>query len=364
MAVPIIKLTRGVPAPETFPTAQLIECASAVLSGSETGAVLQYGPVGGYSPLRQHIAQEAGVEEKRVIIGQGSLHLQDMIAKLLVKPGDLVYVEEPSYDRTITLLRRVQARIAGIALEPDGIDISALEKRLKTGERPLLFYLIPDFQNPSGTVLSFEKRQRLAALAEEYGFWIIEDSPYRRLRYWGNEIRSLFELAPERVMKMSSYSKLIAPGLRVGYVIAPPQIVAPLTQYAEDTYITPSYLNQAIVMEFIRRGWLETNLEKIKLLYGVRLESMLAALANSMGDLANWIKPEGGFFIGLTLKTRVKASDLLARASQANLNLTDGRGFFVSGAGDEFVRLPFCALTPQEITAGIERLAGVVRQIR
>ena len=362
MADSFIKLTRGVPAPESFPASQLIECAQAVLSGSETGAVLQYGPVGGYLPLRQHIAQEAGVEEKRIIIGQGSLHLQDMVAKLLLKPGDLVYVEEPSYDRTITLLRRAQARVAGIALEADGIDISALEKRLKAGERPVLFYLIPDFQNPSGSVLSLEKRQRVVALAEEYGFWIIEDSPYRRLRYKGNEISSIFGLSPGRVMKMSSYSKLIAPGLRVGYVITPPEIVASLTQYAEDTYITPSYLNQAIVIEFIRRGWLETNLEKLKALYAPRLESMLAALASSMGELATWSKPEGGFFIGLTLKARVNASELLARANQANLGLTDGRGFFVSGGGDGFVRLPFCALTQEEITEGIGRLAEIVRE--
>jgi DNA-binding transcriptional MocR family regulator len=251
----------------------------------------------------------------------------------------------------------------GFPLDQDGVDVDAVEARLKAGEQPVLFYLIPDFQNPSGTVLSLEKRQRIADLAREYDFWIIEDVPYRKLRYRGQDIPSLLSLAPERVLQMSSYSKLISPGLRVGYVIAPGALAGKLAKMAEDTYITPNYLSQAIIFEFIQRGWLEPQIAELKGLYEPRLYAMLTALDTHMADLATWRRPDGGFFVGMTLTADVPVEKLLSRAREANLALTDGRGFFTDGGGDNFVRLPFCALTPDEIELGITRLAQVVRNL-
>jgi 2-aminoadipate transaminase len=362
MPEPLIKFTRGVPPVESFPTAQLSQCATAVLS-EHGDVVLQYGPARGFPALRAHIAEGTGVPTDRVIVGQGSLQLLDLCARMLIEPGDVVYVEEPSYDRTLTVLRRVGARVVGFALEGDGPDVDAVEARLRGGEQPTLFYLIPDFQNPSGTVLSQRKRQRIAGLAREYRFWIVEDVPYRRLRYRGEDVPSLFELAPDRVIRMSSYSKLISPGLRVGYVIPPESLVGRLAKMAEDTYISPGYLDQAIVAEYIQRGWLEPHIADLKALYEPRLDAMLGALNAHMGDLAAWRRPDGGFFVGMTIHATVHAEDLLSRARQENLQLTDGRGFFADGGGDGFVRLPFCALTPEEIEAGIARLAGVVRAL-
>jgi 2-aminoadipate transaminase len=362
MSKSLIKLTRGVPPPESFPIAQLAECANAVLS--EHGAeVLQYGSSRGFPALRTLIAQEAGVDENRVIVGQGSLQLQDLCARMLFEPGDLAYVEEPSYDRAVTVLRRAGARVVGFPLADDGIDVDVVEDRLKGGERPVLFYLIPDFQNPSGKVLSLEKRQRIADLSRQYNFWIVEDIPYRKLRYQGEELPTLFDLAPDRVMQMSSYSKLISPGLRVGYVILPEPLVDSLAKMAEDTYINASFLNQAIVAEYIRRGWLESNIATLKGIYEPRLYAMLEALEEHMADQATWSKPDGGFFVSMMLKADVGADDLLNRAREANLLLTDGRGFFSNGGGDNFVRLPFCALTPDEIQEGVARLAEVVRAL-
>jgi len=362
MSKSLIKLTRGVPPVESFPIDQLAECANAVLI-EHGGEVLQYGSSRGFPALRTLVAQEAGVDENRVIVGQGSLQLQDLCARMLFGPGDLAYVEEPSYDRTVTVLRRAGARVVGFPLEEDGPDVDEVEARLKGGERPVLFYLIPDFQNPSGKVLSLEKRQRIAALARQYNFWIIEDVPYRKLRYQGEELLSLFDLAPDRVLQMSSYSKLISPGLRVGYVILPEPLVDSLAKMAEDTYINASFLNQAIVADFIRRGWLESNIAELRNLYEPRLYAMLEALEEHMADLGTWSKPEGGFFVGMTLEADVRADDLLSKGREANLLLTDGRGFFSNGGGDNFVRLPFCALTPDEIQEGIVRLAGVVRSL-
>jgi len=362
MSEPLIKLTRGVPPVECFPIAQLSECAVAVLA-EHGDVVLQYGPSRGFPALRALIAGETGVDDDRVIIGQGSLQLQDFCARLLCAPGAVAYVEEPSYDRTLTVLRRAGAQVIALPLEEDGPDVGEIEARLRNGERPVLFYLIPDFQNPSGTVLSLEKRQRITYLAREYGFWLIEDVPYRKLRYRGEDLPSLFDLAPERVLHMSSYSKLISPGLRVGYVVTPESLAPNLAKMAEDTYINPSYFNQAIVFEFIQRGWLEPHIAGLKALYEPRLDGMLGALDMHMADLATWRKPDGGFFIGMTLNGDVCTEDLMNRAREVNLALTDGRGFFAGGGGDGFVRLPFCALTPDEIQAGIARLAGVVRTL-
>ncbi|HMD88703.1 MAG TPA: PLP-dependent aminotransferase family protein [Anaerolineaceae bacterium] len=355
----LIRFTRGVPPPESFCPEQLVECTRSVLA-QFSDVVLQYGPVRGFEPLRKILAEQNGVDPQRVILGQGTLQLQDLCARLLIQAGTGAFVEEPTYDRTVTILKRAGAQLTGFPLEEDGPDVAQIEDQLKKGNRPVIFYLIPDFQNPSGTVLSLEKRKRIANLAREYDFWIIEDSPYRVLRYRGQDVPSIFEFAPEHTLKMSSYSKLIAPGLRVGYVIAPEQLADKVARMAEDTYINASYLNQAIVYDYQQRGWLESNIQHLKELYQPRLDTMLKMLDQYMTGLASWQKPDGGFFVGVNLKTDVTAEILLDRANQAGLQLTDGRNFFVQNSGDRFVRLPFCALTPDEIEEGVARLANVV----
>lgn len=359
MSPSVIPFTRGVPPAEAFPKGQLAECAQTVLA--EYGdQVLQYAPSRGFPPLRAIIAQEAGVHEDQVILGQGSLQLLDLLARFSLRPGDLAWVEEPSYDRAITVLRRTGARVVGFSLREDGPDVEAMEERLHWGERPVLLYLIPDFQNPSGVALSAEKRRRIAELAREYEFWVVEDIPYRLLRYSGRHLPTIRQFAPERVVQLSSYSKLISPGLRVGYAVAPPVLADLLARWAEDTYINASYFNQAIIYEFIRRGWLEPHLEYLKSLYRPRLEALLSALDEHFAGRARWYQPEGGFFVGMYLNGNVRAEDLLRRAREASLQLTDGRGFFANGGGDGFIRLPFCALSPEEIQEGIARLARVV----
>jgi len=362
MNQPLINFTRGVPPPESFPTQEISDCAVSLLK-SDPDTVLQYGNPGGFRPLRNYLAKQAGVTENRIAIGEGSLQLSDIIARILLKPGSLVYIESPSYDRSINIFQRTGARLVGIPLEEDGFDIAVVSSRLANGERPVLFYIIPDFQNPSGTVLSMEKRKALVELAEQYRFWIIEDTPYRRLRYHGDENPSLFELAPDRVVKMSSFSKLISPGLRVGYSILPEPLAPNFLKFAESTYINSSYFTQGIVYEYIRRGWLEPNIAKLKTLYQPRLDSMLTSLIHEMGDLAEWHKPEGGFFVGMTLHGEFDTDELLARASHAGLLLSDGRGFFPEKNRQCFIRLPFCALTPDEIQSGITRLAQVIRSM-
>lgn len=360
MAQDVIKFTRGVPPTESFPGPALVECAAAVIS--EYGAVIQqYNPSQGFFPLRQWIAAEHGVSPERVLLGQGSLQLLDLAARLLILPGDEAFVEAPTYDRTITTLRRAGARVTGFPLHEDGPDPDEIEKRLKLGVIPKLAYFISDFQNPSGMVMSEEKRRAIAALAEKYHFWVFEDTPYRSLRYSGTELPALHDLLPEQVWRMSSFSKTIAPGLRVGYMILPGPFAQPMAKMAEDTYINASYINQAIVFDYIRRGWFATHLAELKNLYRQRLNAALESLEHFFDGKAVWTRPEGGFFIGVWLDEKKTPSlqNLLPAARANGLELTDGRGFYPNGGGANFVRLPFCGLTPDEIRQGVERLKAV-----
>jgi DNA-binding transcriptional MocR family regulator len=353
-----IYFTRGVPATESFPIEEVIQAATAALR-EHGAALLQYGPSLGFGPLREWLARWQGVEPNQVMAGNGSLQLVEFLCQATLQPGDTVFTEAPSYDRALTLLRRHKANVVGIRLEADGPDVEALEAALRQ-RVPKLFYIIPDFQNPSGATCSGEKRRRIAELADRHGFTLLEDAPYRLLRYRGREEPTLFQLAPHRTLHMSSFSKLIGPGPRLGYLLGSAEQLARLGKVAEDTYISPNYLAHGIAYEWCRRGLLEPQIERLKALYAPRLEACLAALDRHMPD-AEATRPEGGFFLSVTLPEGVMTTAVRAAAAARDLHLTDGLAFFPDGGGERFVRLPFCALTPEEIDEGVRRLAGAVK---
>ncbi len=363
MSQDTIVFTRGVPPTEAFPAEELSICFESVLS-SDTAVVLQYGQQPGYGPLRQQLAEEYGVSDKEVLVGNGSLQLQDLVASLLIAGGSAVYTEQPSYDRAITTFRRRGARVVGIPLEPDGISVERLEAALKRAV-PAFLYLVPDFQNPAGATMSLEKRRRVVELAAEYNFWVIEDIPYRKLRYQGENLPMLREIDPAHVITMSSFSKLLSPGLRVGYLVAPAELVGRVTRLAEDTYLSPVLPPQAAVSEFIRRGWLQPNIDKLKTLYRPRWQAMVDAVRRELPQAQAYI-PEGGFFVSVMLPEDANSENLVARARDCGLILTPGAAFFadpddaVAPPGDRFVRLPFCAVTPEQIAEGVRRLAGLL----
>lgn len=355
-----IDFTRGVPAIQSFPLEQVAECAAAVITGPYGAETMQYGKGHGFVPMRKWLAERQAVTTEQVLLGNGSLQLIEFLAIALLEPGDVVFVESPTYDRTLTLLRRHHATIVGIPMEDDGPDLASLETALDL-HSPKLFYTIPDFQNPSGATASLAKRERIAELAERHNFVIIEDAPYRPLRYRNEQLPSLFELAPARTLQLSSFTKQISPGLRVGSMIGDAVILARVAKVAEDTYITPNALGAATAYEFCRRGWLDPQLEKLRALYGPRLEAIAAALRRHLPD-AQWLEPEGGFFLSVTLPEGVTSQALRVQAAAVGLSISDGRGFFPDpSAGERFLRLPFCALTPEEIGIGIERLSRAVR---
>jgi 2-aminoadipate transaminase len=356
-----INFTRGVPAPESFPTDDLLAAGTAVLR-NHAGAALQYGPASGFVPLREWLGEWQGVEPRQVFTANGSLQMIEFLCVHMLGSGDVVLTESPTYDRTITLLRRHGVQVIGIPLEPDGPDLVALDAALQR-HRPKLFYVIPDFQNPAGATCSFEKRRRIVELAEQHGFLVLEDAPYRLLRYRGEDEPTLFSLDPERVLQMGSFTKLIAPGVRVGYLLGDPRLIAHIAKVAEDTYISPGYLAQAVAWEWCRQGLLPPQIERLKQLYAPRLEACLDAIDRVMPD-AEPTRPAGGFFVSLTLPRGVATTAVRAAAAKRNLHLADGLAFFPGGGGERFLRLPFCALTPVEIDEGIRRLGDAIREVR
>jgi DNA-binding transcriptional MocR family regulator len=358
-----IVFTRGVPPPEAFPAEQLAACFDAALRG-DTAVVLQYGQQPGYTPLRKLLASEFGVTEGEIMVAGGSLQLQDLVAAHLIKPGSTVLTEQPSYDRAITTFRRRGAKTIGIPMESDGISIERLEAAIAK-QVPAFLYLVPDFQNPAGVTLSLAKRRAIAELATRHGFWVIEDVPYRKLRYRGESLPLLRETDPSRIITMSSFSKLLSPGIRVGYMVAPAALVSAVTKLGEDTYLSPVLPTQAVVAEYLRRDWLQPNIERLKTLYRPRWEAMNGAIQRYLPGVES-SAPDGGFFVSITLPASANSANLVARAKEQGLILTSGQPFFADpdeGAvpdGERFVRLPFCAVTPEQIDEGVRRLASLI----
>jgi DNA-binding transcriptional MocR family regulator len=356
----VINFTRGVPANESFPVGDVIAAAKVALE-QHGPALLQYGPSYGFMPLREWLAawQKVGVDQ--VLTANGSLQIIEFLCYHLLEPGDVVFTESPTYDRTLTLLRRHRAQVVGIPLEADGPNLEALEAALKQ-RTPKFLYTIPDFQNPAGATCSLEKRKALVALAQRHGFCLLEDAPYRPLRYRGQELPSLLELDRERTLHMLSFSKLIGPGARVGILYGPAALLQKVAKVAEDTYITPALLAHGIAYEYCRSGKLPGQIEALKALYAPRLEACLQALSRHLPG-AKATRPEGGFFLSLTLPEGTTTAAVRERARSHELNLADGQAFFPAGGGERFLRLPYCALTPSEVEEGVRRLATAVREV-
>jgi 2-aminoadipate transaminase len=352
--VTAISFARGNPAPECLPVAELADCARAVLE-RDGDTVLSYGPVAGYGPLRDWIAERHGVGPARVLVTNGSL--QGMVFLAERYRGARVLVESPTYDRPLKILAAHGVEVTPIAMDDEGLDPVAVEEALAEGEKPAFLYTIPTFQNPSGRTLSVERRRRLVELAREHDLLVLEDDPYGLVRYEGEAPPTLFELeGGELVTYSSSFSKTIAPGLRVGYFVLPAPLERDLETLAVSTYITPVLLGQATVYEFLRRGNFEPNLERVRGLLGARRDAMLSALAAEL-PAARWSHPEGGYFIWLELPEGADTAVLLAAAGEAGVTYVPGTDF---GGAPNTARLAFSFVSPEEIAEGVRRLAGLV----
>ena len=353
----MISFARGAPAPECLNVEELADCARAALE-QDGVSILSYGPGGGYGPLRERLAAWHGVDPGRVVITSGSLQGFAFLAEQLVRPGTSVLVEAPTYDRPLKILTRLGAAIVGVPMDEDGL----IPDELPEGEFAFL-YTIPTFQNPSGRTLSLERRRRLAELARERQLLVLEDDPYGLVRYDGDPLPSVFELAnSDHVAYCSSFSKTVAPGLRVGWFVLPEQLAAEIEALAVSTYISPPYLTQAMVCELLQRQSFLPNVERINGLLRARRDAMLDALAREFPENASWTRPQGGYFVWVDLPSGPLTADLLVEAEQAGVTFVKGSDFFPSGKdGERALRLAFSFVSPAEIAKGVERLGALVR---
>lgn len=361
-----IAFTRGVPPLEAIPVRELAGHAAAVLD-ERPEVAFQYAPLGGYlgdPELREALAAfHPGTDPAGVFVGNGSLQVLDLLAAELLKDGPApVLVEAPTYDRAIGIIQRHGGEPIGVPMEADGIDLEALE-RLLAARRPAFLYLIPDFQNPSGVTLGEDKRWALVDLAARQGLTIVEDIPYRELRYRGSAPPRLGEIAGDApVITVGSLTKVLAPGLRVGYAIGSPELAAALARRAEATYLSPTPLAQAVAARAMAAGLARSNVERIRAIFAPRLDGAVAAARRVFGE-ALISEPDGGYFLGLRLSGRVDEPALLAAARAEGVVLASGQAFLPPShrtSGAAFLRLPFHALDPADFADGAARLGSVL----
>jgi DNA-binding transcriptional MocR family regulator len=348
----VISFARGVPAPECLAVEDLAECARAALE-RDGKTILSYGSGAGYTPLRELIGEWFGAAPSRVVVTNGSLNGFVLLAQQLAR-GKTVFVEYPTYDRAIKILLASGASVSAIAMDEDGIVPEEIENQMRLNQNAGFLYTIPTFQNPTGQTLSEPRRLQLVSLAEQQNLLLFEDDPYSLIRFEGEALPALFDLTGKKSIYSSSFSKTIAPGLRVGWFILPEELAEDLTEAATSSYITPVLLAQATVHEFITRGLFEPNLQRINGLLKSRRDAMLGALDKHFSG-ATWTKPQGGFFIWLTLPTGTDAKDVIDRAE--GVTAVAGPDF---GGPANTLRLAYSFVSPDEIETGVERLAAAV----
>jgi DNA-binding transcriptional MocR family regulator len=362
-----IQFSRGVPPPEAIPAQELAAIARSVVT-PPAPRVFQYAPSDGFlgdAVLREAVAARHAADASQVFIGNGSLQILDLIATLLIGADrDVVIVERPSYDRAIRIFGRRGGETVGIPLHHDGVDVEALEAQLRKG-RTALIYLIPDFQNPTGVTTSLAKRLRISALAAEYNVTVIEDTPYRQLRLTGAEQPLFSELrSGARVITLGSLSKTVSPGLRIGYAIAEARFARQLADLATDIYLSPAPLCQSIAAECFSRGLVERNIDVTRDLLRPKWSAAIACVQAQFADSCIAV-PEGGFFLGLMVRSRLTERELIAAAASEGVVLTPGSAFFPRNeqpaAGTVFLRLPFHALQHQEFETGLTILHQIIR---
>jgi DNA-binding transcriptional MocR family regulator len=347
-----ISLARGVPAPECIAEEELADCARTVIE-REGKSLLSYGPSAGHTPLRALIAQWFGVHPGRVLLTNGSLQGLWLVAKRFAR-GNNVVVEWPTYDRALKVLLGSGASLLAAVVDDDGMNINDLDQQLMGQSKPAFVYTIPTFQNPTGRTLPADRRQQMVQVLGRRQIMIIEDDPYALIRFDGEALPAIFDYTNKSSIYMSSFSKTIAPGLRVGWMILPEEIAEDLAEEAASTYITPSLLSQAVVHEFIARGSFEPNLRRMNELIKVRRDTMLAALDKHLSG-ATWTRPEGGYFVWVQVPMGINLAEALERAKGVTAVL--GPEF---SAPANCMRLAYSYASPEEIEIGVERLAAAM----
>ncbi len=375
----VISFAGGLPAAEVFPAKRFQEACAKVLE-QKSHLALQYGATEGYEPLREMVARHIaryGIKAKseNVLITSGSQQALDLIGKLLINPGDRVLVEAPTYLGALQAFNIYGADYVSVPSDEDGLRSDLLEAPLRSG--PKFMYVLPNFQNPGGTTLSEGRRHELVLLADKYGIPIVEDDPYGQLRYEGEHLTPLVVLDRENlrgddgysignVLYLSTFSKTLAPGLRLGWIVAPPDVIAKLVQLKQGADLHTSTFVQMVAHEVARDNFLDEHVKLIRRIYRERRDVMLEALTRNFPPEVTWTRPLGGLFLWVTLPEGADAAELFEAAVRENVAFVPGDCFYAPNGhrdnGKRQMRLNFSSSSPDQIREGIRRLSIAVKK--
>ena len=369
----VISFAGGLPAPEVFPTEAFREACDRVLRDCGSQA-LQYGITEGFTPLREFIAGRAEcdglpVTLDNILITTGSQQALDLLGKTFINPGDNILVESPTYLGAMLAWNCYGAQYVSVPVDDGGMDTDVLEEALRCG--PKFIYSLPNFQNPTGVTLSLERRLKLIELADKYGVPIVEDDPYGQLRYDGEHIPPLIVLDSQyrggcdgcysgNVIYLSTFSKIMAPGIRLAWAIAPSAVLRKLVQAKQGADLHSSTLIQYVALEVAKDGFVDRHIELIRKIYRERRDVMLGALDSLFPPGVEWTSPEGGLFLWNTLPEGLDATELLQAAIEQKVAYVPGAPFFPLGGGHNTFRMNFSNASPEKIMEGVSRLARVM----
>lgn len=369
----MISFAGGLPSQASFPKEILAELFSDVVS-REGNDVLQYGASDGDILFKQSIKNFEGVphlSDDEIMITVGSTNGIYYFTRTLIDPGDIVICEAPGFPGSLSAMESCGARLMGVDMDEYGMKpdclIEILERLTHKGEKIKFIYVIPEFQNPTGRTMDLNRRRAIIEIAKAFDIPILEDQPYRELRFQGKRIHTLWELAraefndPKLVTIAKSFSKILGPGLRLGFAAGPPEIILPMVKWAQKITVSPDCVTQRVAARFIEQGHMHLHIQKIIDLYRPRRDAMLKALKNYMPDKVRWTNPEGGMFIWVTFDESIDTDELFTRAVEHNVAFIPGSKFYPRGKiKKNELRLNFSYSNQKQIEEGIRRLAGLV----
>lgn len=355
----IISFAGGMPAAELFLIREFEEACQYVLTHDGVRA-LQYGTTEGYPPLKQYLVEkmkeyDVPAEQENILLINGSQQALDLIGKIFINPGDVVLTEGPTYLGAIQAFRAYQARLVTVPLDEEGIQTGKLEEALE--RHPVKFiYVLPNFHNPAGVTMTLERRLKLVELAAKYGVFIVEDDPYGELRFEGQDITPLVVLHKENVLYLSTFSKTLSPGIRLGWIVAPSKIIAKLVQAKQGSDLHTSTFVQMVTNDICQRGILRSHVKTIREVYRGRRDAMLAAMERHFPPGVTWTRPQGGLFLWVQVPEHIDTTEFLNLALQEKVAFVPGRAFYPDDDGQNAMRLTFATADPERIEEGIKRL--------
>jgi DNA-binding transcriptional MocR family regulator len=361
----VISFAGGLPAPELFPIRAFEEACAHVLS-TQGQVALQYYPTEGYVPLKEALAERmqkyrVPAEPKNILLTNGSQQALDLIGRIFIGPGDTIVTGKPTYLGALQAFKVYRPKIIGIPVDDEGMQVDMLEEVLKT-EKPKFIYVLPNFHNPMGVTITLERRINLIKIAARYGIPIIEDDPYGELRFEGEDISPIIVLHKENVIYLSTFSKILAPGIRLGWVSAPEVIIKKLVQAKQATDLHTSTFIQMIAHDIMKRGILKAHSKELKRVYGARRHIMTTAMEEHFPQGVRWTKPEGGLFMWVVIPKHVDTWDLLEKATENKVAYVPGCVFYPDDSGHDTMRLNFSNASESNIQEGIKRLGRVLAE--